>query len=158
MKYKVQFRSPLSEFVRERSQSYINSRGTPVDDTRCRCTVTHLNGRAPATYSQCKGKQTDERPLRTYRSPTEEKSMPVCGRHASLYDRETEKHRAQEEKDKASNDLHRKAEQACKALRGHGIKARPHYAPERGSDLGRYDGGVVVVAASVDELLEAVQS
>lgn len=119
--------------------------GLPVDESKCQAMVTVDQGRAPANYRQCDLKPKTERPASLgIGLGKEEVTIPVCGRHASVYDKAVEKAKAEREERVANEVNKRSAQKVCDTLKGLGLEAFPYYRHGYGSDMGGYTGAVVI--------------
>jgi hypothetical protein len=148
--------SPLTKYKQSDSKSYGNRNGTPLDPSRCHAKVTHDNGRAPATYSQCRYAIKTTRPADDgdWSKPNKvEVEIPVCGKHSAYYDKEMRKAKEYKEKEAEKNRVEREAQNKCDELLKLGIKAEPYYHSSYAGGDG-YTGEVVVDPDALLELLK----
>lgn len=151
--------TPLKKYTQEVSRRpwAPSDKGTPVDPERCLAVTTTDNGRAPASYNQCKRPQSGEtRPAVADRMSADRavEDIPVCKFHASYHDRTVKK---AEEADRArqdAEDARKAAQEACDRLKKEwDIDARPYVRYDHRT-LGKPTGEIVVDPADIIPYLE----
>lgn len=121
---------------------------TAVDPELCRCEVSDGDARWPQ-HSQCSRKRKPGvvRPVvNVYASAT--RTLPVCGFHASVYDRAKEREEQRRDKVQRERGVREHMERLVRQLADHGVQATVHHSTDFSTT-----GKVVVDPVAVLRLL-----